>query len=215
MQILAYYVIKLEERLRLCFNDVDFSEAQFADLYDRLKDKDTRQGAVTEAKAVLRSLKRAQPLSNCLTMDHRDSLDEVFVKHFGESTSVSYRIADPSCSEYTMAFAQYQTDVQTKFNTITKTLEETKALSLFSDVEQRAIRQAPAKARLIMHPDLGHPVLDFSDLPFMTKSLYSVLKRNMKSIENAIREVSCRIDFQSILFSLRAHACNLLECVPC
>ncbi|KAH0825870.1 hypothetical protein J3R83DRAFT_7739 [Lanmaoa asiatica] len=188
--ILAYYVIKLEERLRLCFNDVDFSEAQFADLYDRLKDKATRQEAVTEAKAVLRSLKRAQPLDNTLTINHRNSLDEVFVKHFGELTSVSHRIADSSCSEYATAFAQYQADVQTKLNAVTKTLEETNALSLFSNVEQQAIRQAPAKARLIMHPDLGNPMLDFSDLPFMTKSFYSILKRNFRSIENAIREVS-------------------------
>lgn len=191
---------RLEDRLRMAFNTVEFREEDYMKIGEQVADPKTANDGRIEARQVLRKLELAEPRLDALTEVHRDLIDSIFQQHFGMTTNVALCLGNLKEAKYASAFSNYRFDVCKAMSAAIMKLGE-KELKSVSEEVRNAMEMAAPKARLLLDPQFGRPSQDYSVFPFMSRSCYLAFQRMLSNIPGSLTEVSfvsCRVLFAAL-----------------
>ncbi|KAG9308203.1 hypothetical protein JVU11DRAFT_12215 [Chiua virens] len=186
--ILAVVCRKTLERLRMCFNAMPVSKELVDELEDDLKDPERRVRAREVLSTVLKKLASTPFIPEALTDTHLKLLDDAFDKHYDPTSVNSYQLGNRAFGFGTIS--AYRQDaiaaVRQAFNVIQEDPDVFKGLH---NDTVTAMASAEQKIRLVLMAKwtIG---FDYSDFPLFSRSLYSILRRNLKMIQRSLLEVS-------------------------
>ncbi|KAG2063580.1 hypothetical protein BDR04DRAFT_1123162, partial [Suillus decipiens] len=180
--ILADVTMRLENRLRLCFNTVPYKPKKG-------KDGDTE---------IYQQLKQAHPVLDAISGSLREALNDVYEKHLGGNTPASYRFGNTNEDIWLKSYLLYKFDVVSTMKDYVKDQLAIKHLPV--DV-RTALEGCAAKAALVLGQ--SDDIEDFGYFPLMSRSVGTTLIRNLCMIERSIFEVSAW--FSPFLYMAKAH----------
>lgn len=190
MQFLAAMARVLQNRFFECFNDVDFDDDDYDDLVERLKEPDQAKDVKKEVLTIKANLRKANIIEEAYTEDHFEALNTAFENFFPDTMATYQSFGDTKNQSHSIAMAGYRESAAEGLEKVTNDLETKGKLTALDKEDILAMKQAPAKMRLLMDPQFSSPLKDFVHIPFFTRSCYVIMKKKFKAVEDSITEVS-------------------------
>ncbi|KAI5987834.1 hypothetical protein EDD15DRAFT_2371889 [Pisolithus albus] len=184
--VLAYLVRTLERRMQMCFNTVEVDEARVEKLLSMLRTKNAER-AQEALEEIYEKLRDATPVTDAIGSAMRDAMDNAFETCIQNTTGIQ-EIGNPSSSDWSTVFAQYGSEVSKKMQEQVDAMAERGDLSRVREHITTTLKTSPLKARILFACETNQE--DFSSFPFMSRSLFKILKEHLSRIEMAILELS-------------------------
>ncbi|KAI6017934.1 hypothetical protein BKA83DRAFT_12231 [Pisolithus microcarpus] len=186
VKVLAYLVGCLERRMRMCFNTVEVDETRVERLLSMLRTKNAER-AQEELEEIYDELKDAKPVAEAISSGMRNAMDDAFETCIRNTTGVQ-EIGNPSLLDWSTVFAQYGSEVPDKMQEQVDAMAERGDLSRVREHIATMLKTSPLKARILFACETRQE--DFCSFPFMSRSLFKVLKEHLSRIQMSILELS-------------------------
>ncbi|KAI6008564.1 hypothetical protein EDC04DRAFT_2610910 [Pisolithus marmoratus] len=162
--ILAYLVGCLERKLHMCFNLVEVDEKEVKILISNLQLKKA-EAAQEKLEQLFDDLHDATPIPEAISNGIREAIDECFSSCIANMSGI-HEIGNQSSTDWAMIFAQYALEVPQKIQ------------------EQTCV----IKSKIVFACDTQHE--DYASFPFMSRSVFKILKKHLACIQSTIYEMS-------------------------
>ncbi|KAF8120880.1 hypothetical protein EV363DRAFT_1187669 [Boletus edulis] len=190
--ILAAATIFLEDRLRMCFNAIEWDGAKVRQMMDII-DEDPGNGEDEEVTAAMtylyRCIKRlasATPLMDSLKDEMRDAIDSLYKKHLGCDNKWRYFGTDDT--DWKTSYIQYTNEVlQELTGIVTENLVCEEYRDAPDDVK-KAWKDCVSKATLVLMIKGAPDHAEF--MPFMSVSVWKDMNEQLGRVPKALTEYS-------------------------
>jgi hypothetical protein len=188
----------MEERLQLCFNTVKLDEKEVEMAIERWE---TRVVDSAPLKAMHRKLEDAMPVPSAIIDIIRQKIDDAFLEHLGPDAPGGLHFGNEGSREWMRAFGEYEDAV---VEGVREALVAIRAAGLFesdklSTDDRIALETCLPKLRLVTYCKCV--INGIANFPFMSRSVYTHMRRQLHQIRHAILEVSTNL---SVNYSDRA-----------
>jgi len=188
VKIIWHTAETLEMMLRSCFNDIVLDMQTVSDLLKRHSKNPNNQSIIADMKKLYETLKAPTPNLDAIVPSIRDVLDSAFLSHLGPESTVCYYFGQSTTREWLGAMSEYSRRVVEE---VEKLVDE--LLSSSDDKvpqkDEQAIRSCAAKMKLVMAMGEFPDVDQWTNFPFMSRSVYTHLVKLTEMTSDAINEV--------------------------
>ena len=186
-KLLCHITILLEERLRLCFNNVSWDECQILAAKAKLRENPSDATSLNYIRNVMNDLRTALPLKKDIPDGLREKLDIAFKDHLQQDGVIAL-FGDADHPKWNEAYDRYKEAVVELISHHMEELEEQGGLTLTSQEVKDAYSTCAMKASFVLEykdsPDLPYHV------PFMSATVWDSLSDHLKRVSKTLLEVS-------------------------
>ncbi|KAF8122102.1 hypothetical protein EV363DRAFT_1183630 [Boletus edulis] len=188
--LLAAVVIYLENRLRLCFNDVEWDDKKIKKAQQVLAIQSSSQTAKEAANAQLidymHDLEFTTPAKGAINDELREQIDAIYKKTLGSGEN--WKCIGTDAPVWKREYAIYVRNVVAAITTMSEKMLKDEASSVMSDEMKRVWKTCASKAKFVLEMKTypQEPVL----LPFMSVSVWHSLSQQFKRVPKTLTEIS-------------------------
>ncbi|KAI6001145.1 hypothetical protein EDC04DRAFT_2908696 [Pisolithus marmoratus] len=184
--MLAYLVGCLEKKLCMCFNSVEVDEKAVKTLLSSLWSK--KAEAVQEKlEQIFDDLRDAMPIPEAISNGIREAINECFNGCIANMSGI-HEIGNQSSADWATIFAQYASEVPCKIEEQVTILQERGNLDRLRTEVRHALKTCMIKSKIVFVCDTWHE--DYAGFPFMSRSVFMLLKMHLARIQSTIFEIS-------------------------
>jgi len=184
---LCYLTMMLEERLRLCFNNIQWPSDEIAAAKAKLRENPTDTATRALFRNTMIDLRSARSLATEIPEGLRETLDTIFKDYLQRDGVVGF-FGNSDSPRWKGAYDSYKEAVVSAMEKHIADLDAEGGLDLASEEAKDSYKTCYLKARFVLEYD-GSPDLPDS-VPFMSASVWDVLCDHLKRVPKALREVS-------------------------
>ncbi|KIJ57929.1 hypothetical protein HYDPIDRAFT_34670, partial [Hydnomerulius pinastri MD-312] len=188
--LLSVLVMDMEDRLRMCFNEVILKEEDVDEIIELMSsevESDAWRSGSKRREQIMRELRNAPTVFDAIGDSLRHSLDLIFVEHL-QHKDVRAHFGNTSHDSWMAAYWSYVPDVIREVDDCIQILHDNDAYQSLSGATKITHDNAKAKFKLILRT-IGWDN-EPNALPFMTASVWGVLKDIFSQLPLSIVEVS-------------------------
>ncbi|KAI5991331.1 hypothetical protein EDC04DRAFT_2911608 [Pisolithus marmoratus] len=173
-KILTYLVGCLEHKLHMCFNLVEVDE------------KEKAEAAQEKLEQLFDALHDAMPIPEAISNGIREAINKCFPICIANMLGI-HEIGNQSSTDWATIFAQYASEVPQKIQEQVMILQEQGDLDKLHSEVSHALKTCVIKSKIIFACDTRHE--DYAGFPFMSRSVFKILKKHLTCIQSTIYEV--------------------------
>lgn len=183
-------ILYLEQRLRMCFNTIEWDEKKVLDAKLKSADKSAsdvdRKVAADYLRKQVDRLRDASPVTQAVNDDLRQILDDSYKKHLDRGET--WKFLGSTQHAWVDGYRKYVRDVVEAFrDRIAKWPDLTDKQDVSDDVKI-AWRECWCKAKLVL--ETQEIPTEPEHMPFMCVTFWKALSKQLKRVSNALLEVS-------------------------
>ncbi|KAI5987133.1 hypothetical protein EDC04DRAFT_2913108 [Pisolithus marmoratus] len=183
--MLAYLVGCLEKKLHMCFNSVEVDEKAVKTLLLSLQLKKA-EAAQEKLEQIFNELHDAMPILEAIGNGIREAIDKCFNSCITNMSGI-HEISNQSSTDWATIFAQYALEVHCKIKEQVTILQEWGDLDRLCTEVRHALKTCMIKSKIMFVCDTRHE--DYASFPFMSQSMFMLLKMHLACIQSTIFEV--------------------------
>ncbi|KAI6038252.1 hypothetical protein EDC04DRAFT_3023880 [Pisolithus marmoratus] len=184
--MLAYLVGCLEKKLHMCFNSVEVDEKAVKTLLSSLRSKKAK-AAQEKLEQIFNELHDAMPILEAISNGIREAINECFNSCIANMSGI-HEIGSQSSADWATIFAQYASEVHCKIKEQVTILQEWGDLDRLCTEVRHALKTCMIKSKIMFVCDTRHE--DYASFPFMSWSMFMLLKMHLACIQSTIFEIS-------------------------
>ena len=184
----------LEQRLRMCFNTLEWDEKTVIEKkltwFDKQASENDRRESADYVKTQMRRLMEATPVTQAVNDELRKMLDDTYKKHMDRGET--WKLLGSTHETWVDGYRKYVRDVVDLMkNQVAKWPDSAEKQDASDDVK-KAWRDCWSKAKVVL--EIQDVPTEPEHMPFMCVSFWQALARQLKRVSNALLEVSDRCD---------------------
>jgi len=193
-QLLAVVVMFLEQRLRMCFNTIEWDEKKVTAMKvtwsNKLLPESERKESEEYVKGQMRRLMDATPVTQAVNDEMRKMIDDLYVKHMDRGET--WKLMGSTHPTWVDGYRRYVRDVVDMLRDVVGKWPDSAEKHDASDEVKTAWRDCWSKAKVVL--EIQDIPTEPENMPFMCVSLWKAVAKQVRRMSNALLEVSAPCD---------------------
>ena len=181
-QLIAYIAHVLEDRFKLCFNNVQLDDKDIRHLMQQVKRDEPE--AIKQLEKTYESLKDATCVTDAMTLKIHEAIEEAFVTTIAETSATNY-LGNMSDITWVMAYKEYVSKITRMIEDIVSGMRADGSIDNIPEDVSIALTTCHLKIKVV----IAHLIDKYHNFPFFCPSFLVSLRDHYSKISCAIFEV--------------------------